>query len=117
MGRRRMSGARMGELSWRAPSGERERSRQAATGTTGGRIGAVLGRIVALGRPGRSPSRKSSAKAFVNGEMCAGCGACAGVCEPRAITVNAVAAVDRKRCTGCGLCVEECPNGAISLKG
>lgn len=49
---------------------------------------------------------------------CCGCGACAGVCPKRAVSMrhNAagflVAVVDQDGCIGCGACMKACPRGA-----
>lgn len=54
-------------------------------------------------------------KAYVNRDVCTGCGVCAEECPNRAITVREIARVDANTCTGCGVCVEACPSGALSL--
>ena len=51
---------------------------------------------------------------YVDGEKCAGCGVCEGVCPVEAIRVSdGVARVDQDRCNECQACVEACPNEAI----
>ncbi len=54
--------------------------------------------------------------AQVDAELCAGCGACADVCQFAAISVDdGLARVDAAACMGCGVCVSQCPQEAISL--
>ncbi len=55
--------------------------------------------------------------AVVDGDLCAGCGACAvNLCQFGAISVNdGFAHVDVAACMGCGVCVAHCPQEAISL--
>jgi ferredoxin len=51
---------------------------------------------------------------YVDGEKCAGCGACEDVCPVEAILVSdGVARIDQDRCNECEACVETCPNEAI----
>ena len=57
----------------------------------------------------------SAFKAFVDPDMCVGCGTCQEVCPADAISVKEIARVDPKRCIGCGCCVEQCPSGALAL--
>ncbi|OAT81464.1 4Fe-4S binding protein [Desulfotomaculum copahuensis] len=53
--------------------------------------------------------------AFVVKDLCAGCGACAEVCNYHAITVTAkLATVDPALCRDCEECIFICPNGAIT---
>ncbi len=57
--------------------------------------------------------------ARVNERVCMHCGACAGVCPNKAVTIMAggprglVARVDPAECRGCGACSSVCTNSAI----
>ena len=62
--------------------------------------------------PGFTPSALT---AFVDPELCVGCGICRDVCAAGAISMGEIAGVDPKRCIGCGICVGQCPRGAICL--
>ena len=54
--------------------------------------------------------------AFVNKDLCDGCGQCIEKCQFKAITIeNGKASINPLSCTGCGLCIPACPNGAIDL--
>jgi len=55
--------------------------------------------------------------AVVDGDLCAGCGACAVyLCQFGAISVNdGFAHVDVAACMRCGMCVVQCPQEAIEL--
>jgi ferredoxin len=54
--------------------------------------------------------------AVVDGELCAGCGECADMCQFAAISVDdGLARVDGSACMGCGVCISHCPQEAISL--
>jgi heterodisulfide reductase subunit A len=60
-----------------------------------------------------------SATAFVDEEVCAGCGACVSICAYSAIEVNAktkLAKVNEAICKGCGACAATCPSKAMQLK-
>lgn len=49
--------------------------------------------------------------------VCKGCGVCAGVCPPRAISVAAEGVrIDYQRCIRCYCCQEVCPEGAVHFK-
>lgn len=51
---------------------------------------------------------------YVDPDMCTGCGLCAEVCAPRAISViNGLASINSAICTSCGRCVDACPAEAI----
>jgi len=55
-------------------------------------------------------------KAFVNENLCVGCGKCTGVCWTGAIRiVDKKAVVDFSRCICCTACVRACPKGAIQI--
>jgi uncharacterized protein (DUF362 family)/ferredoxin len=47
---------------------------------------------------------------------CAGCGECAQICPPQAITEGHPARFDLEACIGCMCCAEICPQGAIKPK-
>jgi heterodisulfide reductase subunit A-like polyferredoxin len=54
--------------------------------------------------------------AVVDGDLCAGCGECADVCQFGAIAVDeGFARIDAGTCMGCGVCVAHCPQEGISL--
>lgn len=56
-------------------------------------------------------------KAFVDPNICSGCGICVDTCPVQAIEMmDSVAKVDPEKCTGCGICVDACPVQAIALK-
>ncbi|MDD5288178.1 MAG: CoB--CoM heterodisulfide reductase iron-sulfur subunit A family protein [Dehalococcoidales bacterium] len=60
-----------------------------------------------------------SATAFVDEEVCAGCGACVPICAYSAIEVNPktkLAKVNEAICKGCGACAAACPSKAMQLK-
>ncbi len=49
---------------------------------------------------------------------CIGCGACAAVCEQKALSVqNGVAVIDRAKCIACGNCAKACPTEALVTIG
>ncbi len=55
-------------------------------------------------------------KAFVNENLCVGCGKCTGVCWTGAIRiVDKKAVVDFSRCICCTACVRACPKSAIQI--
>ncbi len=55
-------------------------------------------------------------KAFVDENLCVGCGECTRVCWTGAIGIyDKKAVVDFNRCIGCTLCMRTCPRGAIKL--
>jgi heterodisulfide reductase subunit A-like polyferredoxin len=55
-------------------------------------------------------------KAFVDENLCAGCGKCTGVCWTGAIRiVDKKAVVDFNRCICCTICMRTCPRGAIRI--
>lgn len=66
---------------------------------------------------GKGETTISPEVAFVNEELCDGCGLCIEKCSFKAITlVNGKASVNPFSCTGCGLCIPACPRGALDLK-
>lgn len=60
----------------------------------------------------------SSYVAWVDKELCVGCGECEERCPVGAVVLgeHEVARVDREECLGCGVCVPNCTGGAISLR-
>ncbi|MFX1566829.1 MAG: 4Fe-4S dicluster-binding protein [Promethearchaeota archaeon] len=59
----------------------------------------------------------SNFHAFIESELCSGCGVCEGRCNMDAISItNGTSEVDLDRCIGCGLCVSTCPESAIRLE-
>jgi heterodisulfide reductase subunit A len=57
--------------------------------------------------------------AWVDPEVCAGCGICVEVCAYSARTLNEVtgiADVDEALCAGCGACIAACPSNASTHK-
>ena len=56
-------------------------------------------------------------KPKVNAALCKGCGVCAEVCPPRAISVSGKKVkIDYSRCIRCYCCQEVCPEGAVQLR-
>jgi heterodisulfide reductase subunit A2 len=57
--------------------------------------------------------------AFVDEDVCVGCGICVGVCPYEARILHQrkkVALVEEALCQGCGGCVAACPNGASQMR-
>lgn len=55
--------------------------------------------------------------AYVIGEDCQDCGACAAVCPAEAISEgDGKYVIDADACLDCGTCEAECPHGAISAE-
>ncbi|WP_455392845.1 4Fe-4S binding protein [[Eubacterium] cellulosolvens] len=57
--------------------------------------------------------------AFVDLDVCAGCGSCEEICAYQAVAVDPVtkkAQVNELVCEGCGACAATCPSGAIQHK-
>ena len=62
--------------------------------------------------------------AFVNEDLCSGCGICESTCRQNAIYFtegkNAgrrIAQIDRAKCLACGACVSACPSAAMDMEG
>lgn len=55
--------------------------------------------------------------AFVEKDLCDGCGLCKGICPLDAIQVSRLAEVNVALCVGCGCCIRSCPKGALDLHG
>jgi len=61
--------------------------------------------------------------AFVDEDLCSGCGICEDLCPYSAIEIKELDDGKRKSeinealCKGCGVCGAACPSGAISMKG
>lgn len=53
----------------------------------------------------------------VDGEACAGCGACAEYCQFEALSIgyDFAISVDEAACMGCGVCVDQCDLAALTL--
>jgi heterodisulfide reductase subunit A len=59
-----------------------------------------------------------AATAFIDEDLCAGCGQCAEVCTFAALAlhpVHGVMTVNPVLCRGCGACATACPSGAINI--
>jgi dihydroorotate dehydrogenase subfamily 1 len=55
--------------------------------------------------------------AFVDENICNGCGACVNSCFHNAINLEeGIAIINNERCEGCGLCADICPVDAIIIK-
>lgn len=55
--------------------------------------------------------------AYVDANLCIGCGTCTERCQTDAVRLeNSIANVRRDRCIGCGVCVPTCPVEAIRLE-
>ncbi len=55
-------------------------------------------------------------KAFVDENLCVGCGKCTEACRTGAIRIVAKkAVVDFNRCVCCAICMRSCPRGAITI--
>jgi len=66
----------------------------------------------------RGQVQVEAATAFVDEELCAGCGQCAQVCAFAALALHPVRGVMRVNpvlCQGCGACAVACPSGAINV--
>ena len=59
-----------------------------------------------------------AATAFIDADVCAGCGVCVEHCVYGALAMHSylcVMTVNAVLCQGCGACAAACPNGAINL--
>jgi len=66
----------------------------------------------------RGQVQVEAATAFVDEELCAGCGQCAQVCTYGALSLHplrGVMTVNQVLCQGCGACAATCPSGAINV--
>ena len=64
----------------------------------------------------QQPSPLTLWKAFVDEDLCIGCGKCTEVCRTGAIMIiDKKAVVDFNRCVCCAICVRTCPQGAIRI--
>ncbi|MEA2033105.1 MAG: 4Fe-4S binding protein [Euryarchaeota archaeon] len=55
-------------------------------------------------------------KAFVDENLCVGCGKCTEVCWTGAIRIiDKKAVIDVNKCICCAICVRTCPRGAIRI--
>ena len=66
----------------------------------------------------RGQVKVEAAVAFVEEELCAGCGVCAELCTYGALVlhpVRGVMTVNPVLCQGCGACAMACPSGAMNL--
>jgi MinD superfamily P-loop ATPase len=53
----------------------------------------------------------------INFELCTGCGNCADVCPPAALSLcDRTIQLDEGLCEECGFCVPQCPAKAIEIK-
>ena len=60
---------------------------------------------------------KADFRAFVDAELCIGCGDCIERCQFEALSVaEDLCAVDEVRCVGCGVCATVCPTEALRLE-
>jgi len=64
----------------------------------------------------QQPSPSLAWKAFVDENLCVGCGRCTEVCRTGAIGIaDKKAVVDFNRCICCAICMRTCPRGAIRI--
>jgi len=73
----------------------------------------------ALALISRGKVQIEAATAFVDEEVCSGCGYCEAVCPYTAIEIDPkrkVAKVNEALCKGCGACAVNCPSKAMQLK-
>ena len=66
----------------------------------------------------RGRAKIEAAIAYVDEELCAGCGMCADLCTygaPALHPVRGKMTVNAVLCQGCGACAMACPSGAMNL--
>ncbi len=66
----------------------------------------------------RGQVQVEAAIAFVDDEICSGCGQCALVCSFAALQLNPlrrIMVVNPVLCQGCGACAAACPSGAMNV--
>jgi ferredoxin len=73
----------------------------------------ILRNVKRMDRP--SQMVHSNFQAWVDPEVCSGCGACQDLCPMEAIIVQDTADIRQDRCIGCGVCVNGCEFGALHL--
>ncbi|MDP2920410.1 MAG: CoB--CoM heterodisulfide reductase iron-sulfur subunit A family protein [Dehalococcoidia bacterium] len=67
----------------------------------------------------RGKVEMEAATAFVDAEVCAGCGYCKAICQYSAVEIDPksrIAVVNEAICKGCGACAATCPSKAMQLK-
>jgi uncharacterized protein (DUF362 family) len=72
-------------------------------------------------RPFKKPQIHQDGRQFLevrmpiacDGDLCVGCGICAKICPPSAITLVGIPEFDYNLCIQCFCCIELCPNGAL----
>ena len=73
----------------------------------------------ALALISRGKAEMEAATAFVDEEVCSGCGYCEAACAYNAIEIDPrskVARVNEAVCKGCGACAVSCPSKAMQIK-
>ncbi len=76
----------------------------------------ILNSLKALPKP--AEFARGNFQAYVEVNLCIGCGTCVTRCKMDAVVVgeNKIASIDYDRCIGCGVCVPTCNPGAMQLK-